>query len=116
MISSRFQMFYMLNDHVMSLRSQRSHEQHGSALLAQLSIESETLLGKQCSFFAQSGVDVILQGISKPLYLLEFRKLPSEFPSVSLMISMITGKHSKLHVQIVAFIDDFAELNQRYNV
>eukprot|EP00794_Sanderia_malayensis_P003416 gene3416-3907_t len=37
-------MFHMLNNHMMSLRFQRSREDHGKALLAQLSVDSETLL------------------------------------------------------------------------
>ena len=41
-----FQMFHMLNNHVIELRSKRRREQRINALLAQLSVASDTLLGR----------------------------------------------------------------------
>ena len=40
------QMFSMLNDHVMGIRFERKTEQRRQAVLAQLSVDSETLLSK----------------------------------------------------------------------
>ena len=43
-------MFHMLNSHVMELRSKRRREQRINSLLAQLSVDSDTLLSEFYDF------------------------------------------------------------------